>query len=151
MFQTLFSCMPTRINPFVFLGLCDQTSQHCVWQGQDIWDFLETPKKKTTPLKINGWKPKNPPIEKEHHLPRVHCWVQNMNFPGRIPPSCVNQRFLCHLWGILSSPCNEWRGYTLQPKDKKLLGFGDLFHSKINGQMDGVCLDVCFLNINYFL
>ena len=21
---------------------------------------------------------------------------------------------------ILSSPCNEWRGYTLQPKDKKL-------------------------------
>ena len=24
--------------------------------------------------------------------------------------------------GILSSPCNEWRGYTLQPKDKKFFG-----------------------------
>ena len=23
--------------------------------------------------------------------------------------------------GIISSPCNEWRGYTLQPPDKKLL------------------------------
>ena len=22
-------------------------------------------------------------------------------------------------WGIISSPCNEWRGYTLQPPDKK--------------------------------
>eukprot|EP00434_Breviolum_minutum_P033030 symbB.v1.2.029222.t1/scaffold3173.1/size63673/3 len=27
---------------------------------------------------------------------------------------------------ILSSPCNEWRGYTLQPKDKKLT-FGEYF------------------------
>ena len=24
--------------------------------------------------------------------------------------------------GIISSPCNEWRGFTLQPKDKKSLG-----------------------------
>ncbi|CAE7198937.1 mco [Symbiodinium sp. CCMP2592] len=29
-------------------------------------------------------------------------------------------------WGIISSPCNEWRGYTLQPKDKKL-SFGEYF------------------------
>ncbi|CAE7485742.1 unnamed protein product [Symbiodinium sp. KB8] len=28
--------------------------------------------------------------------------------------------------GIISSPCNEWRGYTLQPKDKKL-SFGEYF------------------------
>lgn len=27
---------------------------------------------------------------------------------------------------IISSPCNEWRGYTLQPKDKKL-SFGEYF------------------------
>lgn len=26
------------------------------------------------------------------------------------------------LRGIISSPCNEWRGFTLQPKDKKFLG-----------------------------
>jgi len=36
--------------------------------------------------------------------------------------------FAVVIWAacIISSPCNEWRGYTLQPKDKKL-SFGEYF------------------------
>merc|ERR1711976_798087 len=38
---------------------------------------------------------------------------------------------------IISSPCNEWRGYTLQPKDKKL-PFFDFFKPKNYARSTGI-------------
>merc|ERR1712224_338583 len=48
-----------------------------------------------------------------------------------IAPETFTQKaivFGITIWAacIISSPCNEWRGYTLQPKDKKL-SFGEYF------------------------
>ena len=40
------------------------------------------------PLKIN-MESKNHPIEKEHHLPNLHFWVQNGN-----SPACITQNLL---------------------------------------------------------
>ncbi|CAE7198939.1 mco [Symbiodinium sp. CCMP2592] len=46
------------------------------------------------------------------------------------PQTFVQEAFVFAfvIWAacIISSPCNEWRGYTLQPKDKKL-SFGEYF------------------------
>ncbi len=41
-------------------------------------------RKSATPWKTN-MEPKNHPIGKEHDLPNLHFWVQNVNFPGCNP------------------------------------------------------------------
>ena len=33
-------------------------------------------------LPKTNMEPKNQPIEKECHIPNLHVWVQNVNFPG---------------------------------------------------------------------
>lgn len=38
---------------------------------------------------------------------------------GSFPVTSFDACVVKHGPGIISSPCNEWRGYTLQPKDKK--------------------------------
>merc|ERR1719231_1026201 len=48
-----------------------------------------------------------------------------MNPTGFVDKAVV---FGITIWAacIISSPCNEWRGYTLQPKERKL-SFGEYF------------------------
>eukprot|EP00441_Pelagodinium_beii_P030994 CAMPEP_0197708778 /NCGR_PEP_ID=MMETSP1338-20131121/128123_1 /TAXON_ID=43686 ORGANISM="Pelagodinium beii, Strain RCC1491" /NCGR_SAMPLE_ID=MMETSP1338 /ASSEMBLY_ACC=CAM_ASM_000754 /LENGTH=327 /DNA_ID=CAMNT_0043292709 /DNA_START=64 /DNA_END=1048 /DNA_ORIENTATION=- len=64
----------------------------------------------------------------------IYGWARGVVAPvltGIIAPESFEGKALVFgitIWAacIISSPCNEWRGYTLQPKDRKL-SFGEYF------------------------
>ncbi|CAJ1460477.1 unnamed protein product [Effrenium voratum] len=88
--------------------------------------------------KSMGWEIK-PALLYQAYVPTVardiiygfaRGWVAVVVAGFCAPTSFVGQSavFAFTIWAacILSSPCNEWRGFTLQPKDKKL-SFGEYF------------------------
>mmetsp|Transcript_37322 Transcript_37322/g.66522 ORF Transcript_37322/g.66522 Transcript_37322/m.66522 type:complete len:351 (+) Transcript_37322:53-1105(+) len=88
--------------------------------------------------KSMGWEIK-PALLYQAYVPTVvrdilYGWARGfvaVAMAGVFKPQTFTQEafvFAFVIWAacIISSPCNEWRGYTLQPKDKKL-SFGEYF------------------------